>query len=67
MPSAYARRDRSRRMASQQQREMRGKTVPRGAAPARDNTGSLRKNAVLIDALKRVTAALRKLNKAKPG
>jgi hypothetical protein len=56
-------RDRSRRIASQQQREMRGKADPRGAAPARDNTGSLSKAAVLVGALKRVTAALRKLNK----
>jgi hypothetical protein len=55
-------RDRSRRIASQQ-REMRGKADPRGAAPARDNTGSLSKAAVLVGALKRVTAALRKLNK----
>jgi hypothetical protein len=52
-------RDRSRRIASQQQREMRGKADPRGAAPARDNTGSLSK----VGALKRVTAALRKRNK----
>jgi hypothetical protein len=56
-------RDRSRRIASQQQREMRGKADPRGAAPARDNTGSLSKTTVLVGALKRVTAALRKLNK----
>ena len=56
-------RDRSRRIASQQQREMRGKTVPRGAAPARDNAGSEAKTEVLAEALKRVTAALRKLKK----
>ena len=56
-------RDRSRRIASQQQREMRGKTGPRGAAPARDNTGSEAKTEVLMEALKRVTAALRKLNR----
>ena len=56
-------RDRSRRIASQQQREMRGKTSPRWAAPARDNTGSEAKTEVLAEALKRVTAALRKLNK----
>ncbi|HME25682.1 MAG TPA: hypothetical protein VKI44_30840 [Acetobacteraceae bacterium] len=56
-------RDRSRRIASQQQREMRGKTGPRGAAPARDNTGSEAKTAVLVEALKRVTAALRKFNR----
>lgn len=56
-------RDRSRRMASQQQREMRGKTDARGAAPARDNTGTEAKVEVLVEALKRVTAALRKLNR----
>jgi hypothetical protein len=61
-----AARDRSRRIASQQQREMRGKTEPLGATPARDNSGSLGKAAVLIAALKRVTAALRKLNGARP-
>ena len=59
-------RDRSRRIASQQQREMRGKSGPRGAAPARDNTGSEAKTAVLVEALKRVTAALRKLNLPTP-
>ena len=59
-------RDRSRRIASQQQREMRGKSGPRGAAPARDNTGSEAKTAVLVEALKRVTAALRKLNRPTP-
>ena len=56
-------RDRSRRIASQQQREMRGKTDPRGVAPARDNTGTEAKVEVLVEALKRVTAALRKLNR----
>jgi len=59
-------RDRSRRIASQQQREIRGKTDPRGVAPARDNTGSEAKTAVLVEALKRVTAALRKLNRPTP-
>jgi hypothetical protein len=56
-------RDRSRRIASRQQREMRGKTDPRGAVPARDNTGSEAKTEVLVEALKRVTAALRKFNR----
>lgn len=56
-------RDRSRRMSSQQQREMRGKTDARGATPARDNTGTEAKVEVLVEALKRVTAALRKLNR----
>ena len=56
-------RDRSRRIASQQQREMRGKTDPRGATPARENAGSEAKTVVLVEALKRVTAALRKINR----
>ena len=56
-------RDRSRSIASQQQREMRGKSDPRGAAPARDNTGSEGKTEVLVEALKRLTAALRRLNR----
>jgi len=62
-------RDRSRRIASQQQREMRGKVDPRGATPARENAGSEAKAAVLVEALKRVTAALRKVNRpsAAPG
>jgi hypothetical protein len=60
-------RDRSRRIASQQQREMRGKTEPRRAAPARDNSGSLGKTELLVGALKRVTAALRRLDKPTPG
>jgi hypothetical protein len=56
-------RDRSRDIANQQQREMRGKAQPRGVTPARDNTGSLGKTEVLVRALKRVTAALRQLDK----
>jgi len=56
-------RDRGRRIASQQQREMRGKSDPRGATAARDNTGSSAKVEILVEALKRVTAALRKLNR----
>jgi hypothetical protein len=59
-------RDRARRMGSQQKREMRGKAKPRGAAPARENAGTEAKTQVLVDALKRVTAALRKLNAPKP-
>jgi hypothetical protein len=54
-------RDRARRMARQQSREMSGKALPRGATPARDNAGTEAKAQVLVDALKRVTMALRKL------
>ena len=56
-------RDRSRRIASQQQREIRGKADPRGATLAQENAGSEAKTTVLIEALKRVTAALRKINR----
>lgn len=59
-------RDRARRIGAQQKREMRGKSEPRGAAPARENAGTEAKTQVLVDALKRVTAALRKLNAPKP-
>jgi hypothetical protein len=55
------------RLASQQQREMRGKTEPRGVAAARDNTGSLGKTEVLDRALTRVTAALRQGKKPPAG
>lgn len=56
-------RDRSSRIASQQQREMRGKAGPRGAAPARDNAGSEAKTEVLVAALTRLTASLRQIKK----
>ena len=56
-----AARDRARRIAQRQQREMRGKAEPHGAAPAQDNAGSLAKAAVLVEALRRVTQALRRL------
>ena len=52
-------RDRARRIASQQKREMRGKAEPRGAMAAADNTGSLGKSEVLTEAARRVSAALR--------
>jgi hypothetical protein len=55
-------RDRARRIGSQQKREIRGKSDPRGASPARDNTGTEAKAQVLADALARVAAALRQLD-----
>lgn len=61
IPRLRAARDRARVIARQQKREMRGKAAPRGATPARDNTGSADKAEVLVAALKRVTEALRKL------
>lgn len=59
-------RDRAWRIGRQQQREMRGKVEFRAASPARDNTGTEAKAEVLVDALRRVTAALRKLNTPTP-
>lgn len=53
-------RDRARKIARQQAREMRGKAEPRATVPARDNAGSVGKADVLVVALKRVTAALRR-------
>lgn len=54
-------RDRARRIARQQSREISGKGLARGATPARDNAGTEAKAQVLVDALQRVTMALRKL------
>jgi hypothetical protein len=53
-------RDRARAIARRQQREMRGKAEPRATVPARDNAGSLGKAEILVLAVKRVTAALRR-------
>jgi len=52
-------RDRARAIASQQRREMRGKSAPRGATPARDDVGTVAKEQVLADAVKRITEQLR--------
>lgn len=55
-------RDRAQRIGWQQTREIRGKSDPRGASPARDNMGTVAKAQVLADALARVAAALRRLD-----
>lgn len=47
-------RDKARDVARQQRREMRGKAAPRGARPAKDNTGTAMKTQVFASALKRV-------------
>lgn len=52
-------RDRARAIASQQRREMRGKSEPRGATAARDDVGTIAKEQVLADAVKRITEQLR--------
>ena len=51
---------RARDIARQQRREMRGKAGPRGATPARDDTGTVAKGEVLAAALERVTQELRR-------
>jgi hypothetical protein len=48
-----AQRDRAQTIGRQQRREMRGKSDVRGAAPARDNRGTIGKAQVLAQALKR--------------
>jgi type VI protein secretion system component VasK len=53
-------RDRARRIGRQQTREIRGKADPKGATPARDNAGTEAK--AQVEALGRVTAALRQLD-----
>lgn len=47
-------RDKARDTSRQQRREMRGKSTPRGARPAADNTGTTRKREVLAAAVKRL-------------
>ena len=54
-------RDRARRIARQQKREIRGKADPKGVTPARENAGTEAKAEILVEALKRVSDALRKL------
>lgn len=48
------RRDRAQRLAGQQRRERRGKSAPRGAKVAADDTGSNRKATVLAAAVRRL-------------
>lgn len=51
-------RNRARDIAHRQRREIRGKSEPRGAQAARDNTGTEMKRRVLGNALKRVNKEL---------
>jgi hypothetical protein len=55
-------RDRARRTGHRQKREIRGKADPKGVLPARDNAGTEAKVQVLVEAVNRVSGALRKLN-----
>ncbi len=52
--------DRAKDIGTRQAREMRGKTDPRGAKRAQDNTGSVAKARVLGEAIKRVDGELRR-------
>jgi hypothetical protein len=47
-------RDKARDVSRQQRREMRGKADPRGARPAKDNTGTAMKKQIFASALRRV-------------
>lgn len=53
-------RDRARAIASQQRREMRGKSAPRGATAARGDAGTVAKEQVLADAVRRISEELRR-------
>jgi hypothetical protein len=50
--------ERAKAIGTRQAREMRGKADPRGAAPAKDNSGTVAKAQALRDALDRVEAEL---------
>ena len=50
--------ERAKAIGTRQAREMRGKAEPRGAAPAKDNSGTVAKAQALRDALDRVKAEL---------
>jgi hypothetical protein len=52
--------DRANGIGTRQAREMRGKAEPRGATPAKDNSGTLGKAQALREALDRVEAELKR-------
>jgi hypothetical protein len=56
--------DRAKGIGTRQAREMRGKAEPRGATPAKDNSGTVAKAQALRDALDRVEAELGRRNGA---
>jgi hypothetical protein len=56
--------DRAKGIGTRQAREMRGKAEPRGAAPAKDNSGTVAKAQALRDALDRVEAELKRRDAA---
>ena len=56
--------DRAKAIGTRQAREMRGKAEPRGATPAKDNSGTVGKAQALREALDRVEAELRRRDAA---
>jgi hypothetical protein len=50
--------DRAKSIGTRQAREMRGKAEPRGATPAKENSGTVAKAQALREALDRVEAEL---------
>ena len=57
-------RDKARDTARQPRREMRGKSEPRGGAPAADNTGTARKGEIVAGAVKRLNREIARHNQA---
>jgi hypothetical protein len=57
-------RDKARDVASQQRREMRGKSEPRGKTPAADNTGTAMKTQIFASAVKRVNREIARIGSA---
>jgi hypothetical protein len=57
-------RNKARDVSRQQRREMRGKAAPKGAQPARDNTGTAMKKRIFSDALQRVNSERSRLEQA---
>jgi hypothetical protein len=56
-------RDRAKDIGARQKREMRGKTDPRGTKSIRDNTGTLAKAQLLVQAIERVEEELSRREK----
>ena len=54
-------------IGARQKREMRGKAEPRGAAPARENAGTVAKAQALLEAIQRVDQELSKREEAETG
>lgn len=59
-------RDRAQTIGRRQRREMRGKAAPHGAAPSRDNLGTVQKSQVLAQAVKRGNAELARIDAPPP-